>query len=422
MASARVKVESTSLDYAHPRRPLPVRFLNWLGRAGVPKRYFGELDAEQMVASARAKTGLVDFGDEWFLKPLVKLVDAINAEADLNALGRVIQRTRIEGLLAAHLRAQAYMNGHPEIEDTALAPMIFIAGLQRTGTTTLHRLLASGPDMRALMAWEALSPAPLSDDSRTDEALRLRQARMAERMLAYLSPEFFAVHPIEHDAPEEDVLILDQCFMSQSWEVLMNVPSFGQWLESQDHSRAYEYLRRVLKLLLGIGDSRRWVVKTPHHSEYLDLVLKVFPEATIVLTHRDPLVSTTSFLSMVAHARGLSSDLVDVHRVADQWVSKIERLMHRSMDVRRLADPDRFIDVSYYDLLKDPIGELRRIYARAGIPFTEAAREAAQQTAKANRQNRYGRHAYDLASFGLNKAKLDSRLGFYREAYQIPYE
>ncbi len=422
MAISRVKVEATSTDYAHPRRPLPVRLLNWIGCAGVPRRYFGELDAEQVVSNARAKSGLVDCGDEWFLQPLTRLIDAINAEAQLNALGRVIQRTRIEDLLAAHLRVQAYMQAHPDLEDTPLEPMIVIAGLQRTGTTTLHRLIASDPKMRALLAWEAMNPAPLSDDPDTDLALRRRQSKQAEKMLAYLSPEFFAVHPVEHEAPEEDVLILDQCFMSQSWEVLMNVPSFGKWLEAQDHRRAYEYLRQVLKLLLGFRAGKHWVLKTPHHSEYLDLVLKVFPQATIVLTHRDPLVSTTSFLSMVAHGRGVSSDLVDAHRVADQWVSKIERLMHRSIDVRRRADPERFVDVSYYSLLKDPFEEMRRIYARAGIPFTQEALQAAQSTARANPQHRYGRHRYDLASFGLDKASLDRRLGFYREEYKIPHE
>ena len=417
-----VKVESTSTDYAHPRRPVAVRLLNWMGRAGIPNRYFGELDAEQMVASACAKTGLQDFGDEWLLQPLRILVDAINAEAELNALGRVIQRTRIEGLLTAHLRVQAHMKAHPEVEDTALAPMIVIAGLQRTGTTTLHRLIASDPSMRALLAWEAMNPVPLSSDPDTDVVLRRRQSKMAEKTLAYLSPEFFAVHPVEHDAPEEDVLILDQCFMSQSWEVLMNVPSFGKWLEEQDHGRAYEYFRRVLKILLGFGEGSHWVVKTPHHSEYLDLVLKVFPEATIVLTHRDPLVATTSFLSMIAHGRGVSSDRVDAHRVADQWVSKIERLMRRSIEARRRADADRFIDVSYYDLLKDPFEELRRIYDRAGISFTQEALQAAEHTAKNNRQHRYGRHEYDLASFGLDKESLDRRLGFYREEYKIHYE
>ncbi len=422
MVLSRVKVESTSTDYAHPRRPVPVRLLNWMGRAGVPKTYFGELDTEQMVARARAKTGLQDFGDEWLLAPLRTLVDAINAEAELNALGRAIQRTRIEGLLVAHLRVQAYIKAHPEIEDIALAPMIVIAGLQRTGTTTLHRLIASDPKMRALLAWEAMNPVPLSVHPEADLALRHRQSQMAEKMLAYLSPEFFAVHPVEHDAPEEDVLILDQCFMSQSWEVLMNVPSFGKWLEEQEHRRAYEYFRRVLKILLGFGEGTHWVVKTPHHSEYLDLVLKVFPEATIVLTHRDPLVSTASFLSMVAHGRGVSSDRVDVHRIADQWVSKTERLMRRSIDARCRADPGRFIDVSYYDLLKDPVEQLRRIYDCAGIPLTQEALQAAQLTAKTNRQHRYGRHEYDLASFGLHKASLDRQLGFYREEYKIPYE
>lgn len=412
-ASAR----STSTDYENPRRPALIRLINRLGRRAV-----ADLDVEQMLTRARAKTGLADYGDEWFLPALRVLVDSINSEANLNAVGKLIQRTRIEDMLAARLRVQAYLTKHPEMEEVELAPMILIAGMQRTGTTTLQRLLAADPQMRALFAWEGMCPVPVHQDPKKDRQMRMRQTKLAERALAYLSPEFFAVHPIEHDAPEEDVLLLDQCFMSQSWEVLMNVPSYAQWLEQQDHTPVYEYLRRLLKVLVGTGPGRHWVLKSPHHAEYLDVVLKVLPEASIVLTHRDPLVSTTSFLSMTAHGRGISTDHVNVKQVADQWVRKTERLMRCLIDARRAADASRFIDVSYYDLVKDPLGELRRIYARTGIELSDEGLAAAHATSERNQQHRYGRHLYNFDAFGLVRGELEHRLGFYREEYGIPYE
>ncbi|MCY3796108.1 MAG: sulfotransferase, partial [Gammaproteobacteria bacterium] len=154
---------------------------------------------------------------------------------------------RIEGALANRLRAQQMLKRHPEIHDLDLGKVVLIAGLQRTGTTALHRLLASHPDMRALMSWEALNPAPLPSEGERGFDRRLRHARLAERTIAYLAPAFFAVHPIAHDAPEEDILLLDLSFMSQTPEATMHVPSYAKWLEGQDHAPAYRDLRTLLR-------------------------------------------------------------------------------------------------------------------------------------------------------------------------------
>ena len=414
---ARTEVKTTSIEYTRPRRPWPARLFNRIAREGRPLA-----SAEQMLASARATTGLTDLGDEWIMAPLRVLIDSINAEANLHPLGRIIQSRRIQALLSAHLRVRARLAARGESCATRIKRIIVIAGLQRTGTTTLQRLIASDRRVRSIRAWEALSPVPVHTNPETDKAIRIRQAKLAERMLSFLSPDFFAVHPVEHHAPEEDVLLLDHCFMSQSWEALLNVPSYSNWLESQDHARAYAYLRDLLGLLLSGGDAQHWVIKTPHHAEYLDLVLKMFPQAIVVLTHRDPLVATPSFMSMVAHGRALSSNVIDPRQIAEHWVAKIERMMRRVLIVRAGADPSRFIDVSYYDLLADPMRELARIYERAGIEFAEQARKSAQKTAETAVQYRYGRHRYDLEGFGLNRESLDARLGFYRQAHQIPYE
>ncbi|MCY4198522.1 MAG: sulfotransferase [Gammaproteobacteria bacterium] len=403
------KVATTSLDYAHPRRPLPVRLFNRVARARWRPLY-----AEHLLDRARRATGLSDLGDEWILEPLRVLVESINEEANLHPLGRLIQARRIEGLLAAHLRTRAALAAHPRIRDEKIERIIVIAGLQRTGTTTLHRLIAADRRIRAMHSWEALSPVPFPGDSHKGDSCR-DKAKRAQKMFGYLSPDFFAVHPIEYDAPEEDILLLDHCFMSQSWEALLRVPSYAKWLESQDHERAYRYLEDVLKLMVRGGQETSWVIKSPHHAEYLDVVLEVFPQAHVVLTHRDPLVATPSFLSMVAHGWGLSSDVIDTGEIASHWVAKIERMMRRVLAVREAADPARFIDVSYDDLVQNPIDELVRIYERAGIEFDEGARKSAEATSRANPQHRYGRHRYDLERFGLSRDALDERLGFYRQ-------
>lgn len=156
--------------------------------------------------------------------------------------------------------------------------------------------------------------------------------------------------------------------------------------------------------------------------EYLDVILQVFPEVTIVQTHRDPQKTTGSFCSMVSHGRGVFSDDVDAKEVARHWLRKVNRLMQLSMDVRERCRQPRFIDISYYDLVKDPITQLARIYEFAGITFDKEAAEAAEATSKRNVQHRYGKHVYRLEDFGLTRDGIERQYAFYRRRYGIPYE
>lgn len=412
----------TSTEYRRPYRPLLVSIFNAVGRAARRLGFGGPLDVDRMVAAARRKTGFSDFGDEWFLEPLEVLVESINAEARLTPLGQTIQRSRIVSALATRLRAERLLREHPEILDMDLGRILLIAGLQRTATTTLHRLLAADPGIRALSAWEVLNPVPLANEGTGAPRRRMREAKRAARAIGFLAADFRAVHPMAYDAPEEDVLLLDLSFMSQAPEAAMHVPRYSRWLEAQDHTKCYEYLLTMLKILDWQRPGDRWVLKTPHHMEHLDVILDVFPDVCVIQTHRDPKKSVPSFCSMVAHGRGIFSDHVDPVEIGAQWMRKIRRMMERSMSVRRDADGGAFIDVSYYDLIADPVGELRRVYGAAGIEFTEEAADAASIVSERSGKNRYGRHVYSAASFGLDEETIDGYSEAYRLAYAIPAE
>lgn len=416
------KITETSNHYDNPYRPLPIALLNGIGNMMSTMGLTPKLKIDSLIANAKRKTGLSDFGDEWFLEPLRVLIDATNNEAQLTTLGMMIQKGRFEDALANRLRIEAMCKKHPEITDIDLGNIIVIAGLQRTGTTTLHRLLAADPDMRSLISWEALNPAPLENEKPGEPTARIKKAKLAENGLAYLAPEFFAIHPVEFDAPEEDILLLDLSFMTQSPEAIMYVPTYAKWLEENDSTKAYEHLKKTLQVLHFQNPAKNWVLKTPHHMEYLDTLLDVFPKAKIIQTHRDPQKTMGSFCSMVAHGRGVFSDNVDAKEVAHHWSNKVERMMRLSIDVRKQRDSSSFLDVSYYDLVKDPVAELEKIYQFAGIEFTDDARQAVKKTKSKNKQNRYGKHVYDLADFDLSKELIEKQYGFYREQYNIPHE
>ncbi len=422
MRNHAAKLMETSTDYRRPYRPLSVSLFNRAGRLARRIGVSDDLRVDRLIAAARRKTGLTDFGDEWFLEPLEVLVQSINREARLTPLGMRIQRSRIVSALSTRLRAEQLLREQPGIRDVDLGKIIVIAGLQRTATTTLHRLIAADPRARALRSWESLSPVPLPGEQDGDPRRRVREARLAARAIRYLAPDFLAIHPVEHDAPEEDVLLLDLSFMSQSPEAMMHVPSYSRWLEAQDHTRCYEYMLTILKILHWQRPGDYWVLKTPHHMEHLDVVLDVVPDVCVVQTHRDPGKSIPSFLSMVAHGRGMLSDHVDPDEIAAHWMRKTRRMIDRSMEVRQAAADGVFVDVSYYDLVADPLGELRRVYRAAGVDFGEEAERAAKAVSARNVKGRHGRHVYSLADFGLDGATVERYCASYRREYGIPVE
>ncbi|MCY3812071.1 MAG: sulfotransferase [Gammaproteobacteria bacterium] len=412
----------SATDYRRPYRPRAVALFNALTWRTAGWASMRRLDVQAMVDNAKRRTGLTRFGDESFLPALQALVASINEEAELTPVGVLLQRRQIEAVLANRLRARDLLEHQPEIGEIAIGKVVVITGLARTGTTMLHRLVASHPEIRALKAWEAINPVPFAREGRRGFDRRLRHARMAQRAIGYLAPAFYAVHPVEHDAAEEEVFLLEASFMSQMPAAMMHVPSYARWLEQQDHAASYAYLRTLLQILEWQRRRPYWVLKTPEHMEHLHLLLETFPEATVVQTHRDPLVAVTSFCSMVAHGRGVFSDRVDPAAVAEHWVAKARRMIARSLAARDASEPGRFVDVSYADLLRDPMAELIRIYARSGIPFGDAARAEAERTAARNVQDRFGRHVYRAADFGLDCAGIHRTFGDYQARFGIARE
>ncbi len=125
---------------------------------------------------------------------------------------------------------------------------------------------------------------------------------------------------------------------------------------------------------------------------------------------------------MVTHLQMIFSDDVHPNRVAKHWLDKIEKMARRAMATRERVGDQGFVDVSYYDLIKDPIPEVERIYDAAGMELTSAAREAMDAFRQVNKQHKYGRHKYSLADFGMTKEDIETRFAAYRARFGVPYE
>lgn len=375
------------------------------------------LNRDEMINEARKQTGLQDLGRDFWDEPLDRLIHSLNHEARLHPIGKFISRKRIINLLSVRLRAEQWFKKHPEILQQEVHPPLVIVGLQRTGTTKLHRLLTADPENRVLRSWEALNPVPLKPNgSQIDK--RVQIARTSERALRWMAPGFFAIHPVEYSAPEEDILLLDVSFLSTTPEATTLVPSYSAWLEKTEQSLAYSYGSKLLRLLQWQQPGQRWVLKSPHHLEFLPLLEKYYGRPRFIWTHRDPAECIPSFLSMVCHSRAIFSQVVDMEEVAGHWVRKTSYMLEKALAYRQHGDNEsKFTDLLYEDLLDNSLVEVEKIYSGFG-GIDQNLKHSFQRAENENPQGKYGIHEYKLSDFGLCRDDLVQLNASYMQLYE----
>ena len=171
-----------------------------------------------------------------------------------------------------------------------------------------------------------------------------------EKAVKFISPAFQSIHPIHTDQPEEDVLLLDVHFMSSSSEAILHVPTYAQWLKRQDHSEAYSYEKKLLKLLQWQRNAKFWVLKSPHHLQYLEVFSKVFPESKIIWMHREIENCIPSYLSMLYYSRSMFTHHVDIVALKFHWLNKLILMLEGGLSYRA-SNPGEIRDVRFEDFI-----------------------------------------------------------------------
>jgi hypothetical protein len=371
------------------------------------------LDVDGLLAAARDKTGLSNYGDEWFVEPLRVLTAALADEARLSELGLDLTRQRLTALLADRLRLRDLQSKNPAIIEEEVSVAAEICGLPRTGSTLLHRLLASSPHVTTTLSWETSYPLPFPGEG-PDAEQRKKRAQDRFQMFMEMSPDFGDIHTIEWDGPEEDVIILDRTFTSMSFDSFYQVPTYGLWLREYDQTPAYRELHEWLQVLQWQDPTRSgrpWVLKSPHHLTAVDTVLDTFPDCKIVMTHRSPVNAVPSYASMVSAISAQYSDDIDQIAIGRYWRDRFVATLSEFRDVRDQR-PDRFVDVQFKDMLADPVGEATRVTTALGLP---ADREAFEAYMVRNEAQRHGSHTYTAEDFGLTDAELEQDFAFYEK-------
>jgi hypothetical protein len=378
-----------------------------------------------VLAAARARTGLSDLGSDDVLERLRVWLQAVDEDRELGPLGRLGVFGNCVRHLANRMRLEALLTQHPEILAVPITRPIIVAGLPRSGTTHLLNLLAADTRLRSLPYWESLEPVPARGEGPGRDGRDPRYLRCLEmyESAATRLPLLRAMHDMPPDHIHEEVELLDLDFASYQLEWVCTVPRWRDYYLSLDLRPHYAYLKKTLQALQWLRGPNRWVLKSPQHLEQLLPLYETFPDATIVLTHRDPVSAIRSAITMMAYGERLRRTRIDLPALADYWIDRVERLLRACVRDRDRLPAAQSVDVLFHEFMADDVGTVARIYDRAGLPFTPTAQAEITAFLAAHRRGRFGQVIYDLeADFGLDPAAVRARFDFYFARWPIRRE
>jgi hypothetical protein len=378
------------------------------------------LEPRALLEEARRRARLDDFEEDGFREAFTRVVLAFDHEAGLTLLGRIAARQDLLRLLQSRLQLVDDRRRHPDIAAETVRRPLFVTGLPRTGTTLLHALLAQDPAHRAPLHWESVFPSP-PDRSRQRVRPRIDAAARQLRWFHRLNSDIRRMHPLGAQLPEECLIITSHSFLSYQFQTSHHVPSYQAWLEQQDLRLCYAWHRRFLQHLQWRGRGERWILKAPAHLFGIPALFATYPDAGVVFTHRDPTEVAASLASLTTALRRTFSETVDARAVGAEMSERWARGIYKALADRDAGcgRPEQFFDVRYTDLVRDPIGTVRRLYAHYDMPFTDAAEDRMRRFLAENPKDKNGRHVYTLADFGLDADRERARYRAYVERFGL---
>lgn len=369
------------------------------------------LEPDRLIDAARRASRLSDFGEEHgWRERLDRLCAALSQEAALNPLGTTVAYGQLVAALAGRLRAEALWRRHPGIAQVPVSAPIIVVGQMRSGSTRMQRLLACDPQFTYTRFFESWNPVRRWDWLPIDD--RRVRGWFALRVAHFLNPKFGTIHPVRSRQADEEIGLHNIALYGAAFEAQWRIPSFARHGEAMDSRPIYAEFRRQLQTIRWLRKERGdkpWVLKLPQFSQDLDAVLDTFPDARIVVLHRDPVKIVGSSASLVHNQMAVQSDTVDPRWIGQEWLRKIGLRQERVAQARQRHDVAS-VDVEFTAMQDDWRGQMHAIYARLGHTLSaETERRMAAYLAK-RRHGRLSRHRYDIADYGLTDHQIHAAL------------
>ena len=370
------------------------------------------LTVEQLLAKARAITG-VDIIDDDAVEPLTAMVKSINEESSLHAPGAVAMEQRLLRLLCNRLRMQRDFAAHPEIAEQKIVAPIVICGMGRTGSTKLQKLLAASGDFNWLPYWQVHNPSLISGSRDESPQWRIDDADTWCKWFDEVSPETRYGHAQETFEPEEESYMLEQSLRTACFIGWSEIPGYVQWLFAHDIAAQFHYLKQLMQYLQWQGvqsKEKRWLLKCPLYFGLEPLLLSVFPDTCLVMTHRDPKETMPSSVRLLeCFHMPFTNSGVDAKALLAGFSGQINQHLHV-----RTSNPDIcYLDLPFKQIITDVPAVMRKVYAHCGVELRESSLQKIVDWNTANPMNKSGVHKYSLADYGFTEAMIDDAFSGY---------
>ncbi len=376
---------------------------------------------DELIEEAQRATGLTEFDSNSFREGLDVIVADVNQgeERPPQLLGRL--RYGLVKALGDRLKVWDALKQRPELLERPIKTPLFVFGLPRTGTTLLNNLLAADPHRRSPLKWELDDPVPPPTADELYTGPRALAALEMDRKMHEMAPGANKYYRGSAIYPHECVWILAHDFRTLMWESAGKLPLYREWFFSADATPAYEYHKKFLQLHQADAPGI-WNLKMPSHILNLETLLKIYPDAKLVWTHRDPYSATASLCSLISLGHMAYMGKIDKEWLGENYPWQAAEHARRGMASRDKLGEDRIIDVHYADMMRDPMGVMRKLYQQLGDELTPEAAASMQGWIDDNPQDKFGKHEYKLAQYGLSKEKLEPMFAEYLSRYPVEME
>ncbi|MFF7637989.1 sulfotransferase family protein [Kitasatospora sp. NPDC008050] len=384
-----------------PAAPLALTLANLLLRPGFGARRNPDQVFDRLIATIAQADGDQPFTDDFRL-----LLRTWSRDDSLTPVGWASAQAHVRRQLGNRARIRRLISQHPAIEREPIERPVFVVGLPRTATTLTHSILSLSAEHRCPLLWELLTP-----DVEPTPDQRRRAITAARRMVGAIdlfAPRFRDIHPLDAEGPDECTFALPHTVMPLSQA---RIPNYTARHYERDFIPDYRYLKQVFQVLQYGRPRRRWVLKSPMHLENLDALRTVFPDATIVWTHRDPVAVVASFCSLVEHGMAITVRPLDLHGIGATWLDVLSRAMKRGLAARGSIPSEALVDVPYSWLGSHPATGAPKLYESIGARWTTAT--AARLPEITARPKGTRPHSYDLARYGLTRADVEAAFADY---------
>lgn len=376
------------------------------------------LDPEELIATAKKSTGFDDFGSNEWREPFDILIESINREAELHFFGRLMTRSDILIWLEALLGIEAAFKQHPEIADEVIQQPVFIAGLSRSGTSILFELLAQDKQFGSPRHWEMMFPFPPPEAETYETDPRIERCQHLVTQLNRVTPSLATMHEMDARLPNECIIGQACSFISEYIPFLFQIPTYINYIYQEGNwEYSYKVYKKMLQLLQYRNPRKHWLLKAPSHLNFLPTLFNVFPDAQVLITHRDPIFAQASVTNLAGTFYWMRSDkpldvkafegLLSPQMMAMQLDRIVEWLESGTIPMQQCSHS------LYADLISQPEKALDKIYNQLGLEFTDATRHKMQEYLAAKPKEKFGKHEYSIG-----EAEEISRKRQYFSNYQ----